>query len=427
VSISFPATAISNLIQPLRPSMSAILSKPSVSPRSVVATFNWMADYGAGSVNPNVNVLVNIIGAPGGAQQAIDNIRSVKIDNTGNSYPVYVQFLDTTDTIVAPPNTMVWEPVVTNQRIANVILLGAQTAGLGSTRVYFCNFFVPPYVNAEIAQAVDLALASPVIGLTNGLKLVGANVLLPGDFYNNGNLTVSGGGGTATAHGILNDLGQFTSVVIDTTNALFTGPPTFTPTGGQTPPPAWNFPVSYVVGNLTAYANNIYICIANIVNGLNPPPNDPTHWQFTGLSGAPTAATFQAQLSTPIVATPINDVTYAPISLGDQSANYIDKVTGVGVFRNNLFGTPYGQGFIYLRAIDVRLLNNPNAENVWAMQNALAAVLYNFDVTTGPQQLLNLGGGNIKLDATQAWQLKNITFNANYTVSHGFTWTLAAQ
>ena len=99
---------------------------------SILATLNWLGDYGAGTMLPNVNVLVNCLAVQGaGAQAPIDSIRSVKIDNTGNAYPIYVKFPDTTDTIVAPANTIVWEPVVTNQPIANIYLIGAQDAGLG--------------------------------------------------------------------------------------------------------------------------------------------------------------------------------------------------------------------------------------------------------------------------------------------------------
>ena len=150
MSIVFPPTATSNLVQPLIKGAVSLLNPATIQPSSVVAKFNWQNDYGAGIANPNVNVLVNVAMA-GGAQPALDQIRSVKIDNLGNSAPVYVTFIDTGDTIVAPPNTAVWENVVTNQMIANVILKGADNT-VTNTAVFFTNFHC-----AELCRCGDFA------------------------------------------------------------------------------------------------------------------------------------------------------------------------------------------------------------------------------------------------------------------------------
>lgn len=174
MSTDFPNINIDQLVRPIRNTPSSLLNRAYVPPRSLVAFLDWAADYGAGTAKPNVNVLVNV--QAGGAQAPIDFIRSVKIDNTGNAAPVYVEFLDTTDTIVAPPNTIVWEPVVTNSKVANVIMLGASGV-VGKTRVYFCNFFVPPYANPEVAQALALWRASQVI--TNGSNIFNTNFGVP--------------------------------------------------------------------------------------------------------------------------------------------------------------------------------------------------------------------------------------------------------
>lgn len=161
MAIRLPGVAISNLKRPITNAPISLLNVAKVAPRSILAQFNWVADYGASTAKPNVNVLVSMQG--GQAQLPIDAIRSVKIDNLGNPCPVYVYFLDTKDTIVAPPNTLVWEPVVTNSQIANVILEGATDGTVGNTNVYFCNVVVPPFVNAEIAQAVALWKASATV------------------------------------------------------------------------------------------------------------------------------------------------------------------------------------------------------------------------------------------------------------------------
>lgn len=165
MSIARPNVVGQQLKRAIRNAPIGLLKKPTVEPRSLLAQFDWSADYGAGSAVPDVVVNVGI--AVGGAQLPIDQVRSVKIDNTGNSCPVYVQFPDSTDTIVAAPNTIVWEPVVSNAPYAYVILKGATTGGVGSTNVYFCNVVVPPYVNAEVNQAVALYKGSTRIQRTN--------------------------------------------------------------------------------------------------------------------------------------------------------------------------------------------------------------------------------------------------------------------
>lgn len=195
MSIVLPQVAISNLVAPIRNVPVGLLKAPAVAPRSLVATFNWKTDYGAGTNKPNVNVLVGMQG--GGAQLPIDQIRSVKIDNLGNDFPVYVFFLDSTDTIVAPPNTVVWEPVVTNQALANVVMLGATDAGLGQTRVYFCNIVVPPYVDAEIDQAVALWKASASISKGTILQNMNYGVPCLGDqTFDDSIILNNGGSGT---------------------------------------------------------------------------------------------------------------------------------------------------------------------------------------------------------------------------------------
>ena len=417
-----PPVPITPLVQPLKSNASAILNKPTVQPCSILAKFDWLADYGAGTANPNVNVLVNCLAVQGaGAQAPIDSIRSVKIDNTGNAYAVYVTFPDTTDAIVAPANTMVWEPVVTNQPIANIYLIGAQDAGLGTTNVYFCNFFVPPYVNAEISQAVALAKASPIITLAGtGASVSSIEPINPGSWYNNGNLTVSG---NATAVGILDEYGRFISTEVTNGGDDYNGQPVITASGGQTAPALWNNHTNYPAGTFVNSGGLAYQARVAVPLGGTAPPSNPTEWTATGISATPVTATFQAVLTNSGTSAIVNNSPYGPETLGDQADNIPNDITGTGIFEDNLWGTPYGSGYIYLKGIDVRLLNNPNADTEWALQNSNDVSLFDFVVSTGPQQLLNLQGMNVKLDATLTWSLTCTVHNANAIVSHGFCWT----
>lgn len=219
MSIVLPTVATRPLVVKPRKVAAALLNPASIPPTSIMVPFNWASEYGAGTAVPNVNVLVNV--TEGGAQIPIDQIRSVKIDNLGNPAPVYVYFLDTTDTIVAPANTIVWEPVVTNAKIANVILQGASDgAGVGQTKVYFCNFFVPPYVNAEINQAVALYKGSPSIQRTNTLQ-PGYGPPALGDQAANALLDINNSGGLPQSVTILGPAAPVTDTFYITSLNLF--------------------------------------------------------------------------------------------------------------------------------------------------------------------------------------------------------------
>ncbi len=226
MSLTLPTVSVTPLRIPIRNTPASLYNKGYVPPRSLMASFNWATDYGASAATPDVNVLVNV--QAGGAQEPIDYIRSVKIDNTGNSFPVYVYFLDTTDTIVAPPDTIVWEPVVTNGKVANVILQGATTAGLGNTKVYFCNFFVPPYIDPAVNRVVPQYLGSPTIQRSNILT-PGFGPPALGDQVINIDFSFTAGGNTAAVLPLIGN-GSFYYITycgftINCLNAQSTGTP----------------------------------------------------------------------------------------------------------------------------------------------------------------------------------------------------------
>jgi len=88
-------------------------------PRAVTITVDWTAaPYNAGLQNPDVAVAIQM----DRQTTPLDTIRSVKIDNTFNDVAVYLQFPDTQDTIICPPNSIVISPVFT--RAFNATLYG---------------------------------------------------------------------------------------------------------------------------------------------------------------------------------------------------------------------------------------------------------------------------------------------------------------
>lgn len=130
--------------------------------------------------------------------------------------------------------------------------------------------------------------------------------------------------------------------------------------------------------------------------------------------------------------TGIQNTNYGTPALGDQSINYMD-ILGAG-FTGGLhaiWNTPQANGFIYLTDINVSIETKGAVGLLqWAiLSTGAAGVLYEF---TGPltspqyQSVLNFSGLNVKLDATQTWEIFiiNNTYGANSVVlNHSFCWT----
>lgn len=121
--------------------------------------FNWLI-YGASTLRPNINVLVDIDNA---VCRAMDQVRSVYIDNLGSDNPVYVYFPDTGYTVAAKPNSEGWYPAFTNAKKIWIIGEGFLTGDIPTAFVILCNIALPASVNTEIDNAVALWRASPTI------------------------------------------------------------------------------------------------------------------------------------------------------------------------------------------------------------------------------------------------------------------------
>lgn len=104
-------------------------------------------------------------------------------------------------------------------------------------------------------------------------------------------------------------------------------------------------------------------------------------------------------------------------ALGDQTIQYPVSVGGPGIIVNNVWGTPYPSGFLYLTHVDFTLtdLNNPGgaAGHLFFVleSTGTAGVLYNlnYGLVGNPvdtQKLLNFSAMQIKLDATQTYRIR---------------------
>lgn len=381
-----------------------------------------------GDANPNFAVLVDYQAGANVPQPFI--IQSVYVDNSDSITPIFIFFADTLYTVQVEAGAQGWFPVISNSPQAYVIALGLETGFLPLVNVYFSNLFLPPYTAVASPNVIPLKLASPVIG--GGSSLSGIAVTASGNWYSGTGLTINGGGGTgASAHGVLDAYGEFTSVILDDPGEEFTGFPTVTATASQSPPAAWNGNNgSYSTGALVSYGGTAWSrTSSNIPPGANGAyPGDPLApqiWSNTGISTTLQTATFQAQLGS--AGNAIITDGYGPAALGDQSFNLISPVTGTGVFEANLFGSPFNQGFIYVTNIDVRLLSAGILN--WRFQSSDGDVIpYPFETFAGMAsgtQLLNLNGQNLKLDATKTWELNCTAFMSDATLSHALTYTYA--
>jgi len=140
--------------------------------QAIPLLFQWVS-YGAFS-NPNINVLVDVSQQP---CVKLDQIRSVYIDNLGSDNPIYVNFPDTNYTVVAKPNSEGWYPAYTNARQCWVVGEGFLSTDIPQTYIILSNIILPPAVNVEIDQALNLNLASPAI--TRGTTIYNSKYGVP--------------------------------------------------------------------------------------------------------------------------------------------------------------------------------------------------------------------------------------------------------
>lgn len=402
---------------------------------SIIANIKWytysIAGVMLGNSVPNFGVVVDMNSAQTNTVKLGWQCNSIYIDNTGNNFPVYVQFPDTNYTVPCQPNTSGWFPVITSARTAQVFALGMTTndiTALASTLIFFSDETRIPYLDPEQQTALEYGIASPTIAFGSGGSGISSVVPLPGGSgYNNGNLTVSGAGGTgAVLTGTIDNYGRFTSVAVNQPGSGYIGAPVITPTGGQTAPAAFNAATLYVQGVLCQYGGKIYICYAPFGSGasLGAPPGNP-NWGDPNLT-VNAAANFSIAMTAAsggLLSTQQSN--FGPRALGDQIKNYIDDITAAAVFRSNLFGSPYNSGNIIITSLHVQQITGGPAggSNLWQMEDGSGNVVFTMRNSSN-EPMLDLSNCNIRLPATANWRFRCTSFSPGaFTVAHGFTYT----
>lgn len=112
-------------------------------PTRVTFMIDW-ATYGASPTNQQVGVLVNLVYGNNSSNK-LDSIRSVYIDNSFSDVPVYVYFPDSAFVVVAPPNSVTIQPVMTSS-VQALIYAEGFTEVVPLTTVIFTNAEIEPYL-----------------------------------------------------------------------------------------------------------------------------------------------------------------------------------------------------------------------------------------------------------------------------------------
>lgn len=383
-----------------------------------------------GSANPNFTISCNINSAGPNTVSQGWTIESVYIDNQNVNFPVYILFPSTGFAISCPPNSAGWYQVFTLDRNALISGLGIPNIDIANnvrTNVFFTDTAMVPYLDQEQQSAVQYGLASPLVTLgSSGGGLTSIGVTAIGSCYAGGGLAITGGGGNgAVAHGVLDQYGRWLNVVIDNPGTGYTGFPVITPTAGFTPVQNWASGAAYGGGSIVQDGGFMFQSTATFTS-FTPPSGDPAHWLNLQTAVFATA-TFNSAIAPISGGASISaSSNYGAAALGDQSQNLLSTFNAAGVMQSNLWGTPFGSGFIYLRNICVKQLAGASV-NSWQLEDTTNDVLYNFQSMAGLGELFSLQGCNVKIPATSTWRLRCTGAAGSVTASHGWAWTYAQQ
>jgi hypothetical protein len=161
---------------------------------------DWNVPFLKSGSAANVGVFLNLVSQQSLNQPPLDDIKSVYVDNTGSSIPIYLVFPSTGFVVSIAPNTSDWYPVYTIDYSVQVYALGLTTNNIPKTGIWFANILMQPYSDPEISQTQDLWLASHLI--TRGTTIFNTNFGIPalGDQIVSGGLSITANG-TVTIYG----------------------------------------------------------------------------------------------------------------------------------------------------------------------------------------------------------------------------------
>jgi hypothetical protein len=145
----------------------------------------------------------------------------------------------------------------------------------------------------------------------------------------------------------------------------------------------------------------------------------------------------QSWLASPVITrgTSIYNTNFGVPALGDQTVTYFPEVTSAsGTFVPNMWGTPYSSGFLYLTHVSINCVAlDANTQLEFSVKSTGAAgTLWGFlaiGLNAGLINLISLSSMNIKLDATQTWEMSVVAGSTTGTwiVQSVFNYTVNPQ
>ena len=131
-------------------------------PQSVPIIIDWNVPWQALGQPSSCGVTINLSGNSPNAT-LLDAIKTIKIDNTFSTCPLYAYFPDTQDTVSCAPQTVATLTVNTN---ASRVIIYAENLAPGFipyTVVYFYNVLLPPVIDPAIQYTYPQWQGSPLI------------------------------------------------------------------------------------------------------------------------------------------------------------------------------------------------------------------------------------------------------------------------
>lgn len=123
----------------------------------LTASIDW-SKYGVSVAVPSIAIPFTFGGT--NSPRQFGKCLSVRIDNTAVATSSYVFFPDTGYVVVAPPDSIVTENVISDAQTVLLIGQGFTNAAPGQTNFFFANFCQQNFFDPEITQATALWLAS---------------------------------------------------------------------------------------------------------------------------------------------------------------------------------------------------------------------------------------------------------------------------
>jgi hypothetical protein len=136
--------------------------QPTVVPLSIDWNVYWQALNNPESLGVNINLSGN---SANGA--TLDRIRTIKIDNTFSSCPIYAYFPDTQDVVSCAPQTVVTLPVNTNAQNMVLYAQGLTAGFIPYTIVYLFNVALPSVIDPAVQLVFPQWQGSTLIQRSN--------------------------------------------------------------------------------------------------------------------------------------------------------------------------------------------------------------------------------------------------------------------